>query len=79
MKQLLLTGFIQVFLVSANVIFISNKAWTYVFICGFFISLAWSFNVKKIAFGEWKDRIYYSLGAGIGALLGSLSANLFIQ
>jgi hypothetical protein len=78
MKQLLLTGFVQVALVSANVVFISNKSWTCVFICGVFISLAWSFNVKKIAFGEWKDRIYYSLGAGLGALIGSILANLFI-
>jgi hypothetical protein len=76
MKSIFITGFIQVFLVSANVVFISTKSWPLVFICGFCISMAWSLNVKKIAFGEWSDRIYYSLGAGAGALLGSLTASL---
>jgi hypothetical protein len=41
-----------------------------VVICGFIISFIWSWNVKKIAFGSTKDRIIYSLGAGLGSLFG---------
>lgn len=46
-----------------------NKS-TGVFIVGVIISFIWSWNVKKIAFGSMSDRIYYSLGAGLGSLFG---------
>jgi len=68
--KLFLTGFMQVFFVAINTYFLSKGFYAGVFVCGFIISLIWSWNVKKIAFGSTKDRIYYSLGAGYGSLLG---------
>ena len=41
-----------------------------VFWCGCLLSLAWTFNVKRVAFGGWRERVEYSLGAGGGALAG---------
>jgi hypothetical protein len=43
------------------------------------ISLIWSWNVKKIAFGSTKDRIIYSLGAGFGSLIGLITSVIFFK
>lgn len=63
MKQLFVTGFAQVFLVTVQTYFISKLFYIGVLIVGFLISLVWSWNVKKIAFGSRLDRIIYSFGA----------------
>ena len=49
--KLFLTGFVQVFLVSMNIVFITNKQIIPLVITGFFISFTWTINVKKVAFG----------------------------
>lgn len=68
--KLFITGFTQVFFVAINTFFISKAIYSGVLICGFLISFIWSWNVKKVAFGTLKDRLWYSLGAGIGSLIG---------
>lgn len=68
--KLFITGFTQVFFVAINTFFISKAIYGGVFICGFLISFVWSWNVKKVAFGDIKDRLWYSLGAGFGSLAG---------
>lgn len=70
------TGFLQVSLVAANTWMISNNVVYGIFIVSFLISLVWSINVKKIAFGSWLDRALYSFGAGSGALFGVYVAKL---
>jgi len=79
MKQLTLfgTGFLQVALVSAQTYMVARAVWIGVLIVGFGISLVWSINVRKVAFGGWVDRIIYSSGAGVGALFGMLVAMWF--
>lgn len=67
---LFLTGFIQVVLVAINTYQIANEKYLGVFFIGFLISFVWTFNVKKIAFGTWEDRIIYSSGAALGSLTG---------
>ena len=52
--KLFTTGFMQVFFVAVNTFFISKEYYVGVFICGFIISMIWSWNVKKIAFGTNK-------------------------
>lgn len=64
--KLFLTGFVQVFLVSMNIVFITNKQIIPLVITGFFISFTWTINVKKVAFGTMLDRIIYSIGAASG-------------
>lgn len=77
--KLFITGFLQVFFVAINTYFISKEFYIGVFICGIIISLIWSWNIKKIAFGSTIDRIVYSLGAGFGSLIGLLTSVLFFK
>lgn len=76
--ELFFTGFLQVFFVAANTYFISERFWIGIAIAGFLISFIWSFNVKKIAFGNMSDRVSYSFGAMCGGLLGVLLSSLIV-
>jgi hypothetical protein len=67
---LFVTGFIQVFFVAINTFFLAKEMYMGVTVASFMISLIWSFNVKKIAFGSFRDRVIYSLGAMCGSLFG---------
>jgi hypothetical protein len=77
--KLFITGFVQVFFVAINTYFLSKEFYLGVFICGVIISLIWSWNVKKIAFGSFKERLLYSLGAGFGSLFGLIVSILFFK
>jgi uncharacterized membrane protein len=50
-----------------------------VFIAAFMISLIWSFNVKKIAFGTMKDRLVYATGAMLGSVTGLAMSDFLIR
>jgi hypothetical protein len=39
-------------------------------VCGFLLSLVWTFNIKRIGIASWGERISYCLGAGIGTSSG---------
>jgi len=65
-----LTGFAQVFFVSVNTFFLAKGFYLGVLIAAFAISLIWSFNVKKVAFGAFRDRLIYSIGAALGSVAG---------
>jgi hypothetical protein len=73
--ELFITGFLQVMFIAMNTVFISKAMLVPMAIAGFLISIIWSLNVKKIAFGEWKDRIVYALGASLGTVTGFLFAD----
>jgi hypothetical protein len=77
--KLFITGFVQVFFVVVNTYFISKEFYLGVFTFGFIISLIWSWNVKKIAFSSFKDRLVYSFGAGFGSLVGLIVSILFFK
>lgn len=79
MKQLFTTGFVQVYFVAINTYFIAKGMFIGVLIASFAISLIWSFNVKKIAFGTLRERIVYSLGASIGAVSGVATSKYVIN
>lgn len=74
--KLFLTAFLQVFLVSANTLFIANLFYPGIAIAGFGISWFWTGNVKKISLSGKKDRLTYSFGAMFGGLCGVLISNL---
>lgn len=74
--SLFLTGFIQVLLVSLNVWQVSHGHFVSATFVGFLISLVWTFNVKKVAFGSHLDRIIYASGAALGTLCGMLLAKV---
>jgi hypothetical protein len=77
--KLFITGFFQVFLVTINTYFIFKEFFIGVFFGSLTISLIWSWNVKRIAFGSFKDRLYYSLGAGVGSILGLILSKFFFN
>jgi hypothetical protein len=68
--SLFVTGYAQVFFVAANTYFIANKIWPGVVVASFLISYIWTFNVKKVAFGNNADRLIYATGATLGAITG---------
>lgn len=70
MARLFITAFFQVFFVSTNVYFIPKENIIGLTVSSFFISYIWTFNVKKIAFGNYADRIIYAIGAALGCLAG---------
>jgi hypothetical protein len=75
-SQLFATGASQVFFVSLNTFFLSKELYVPVFASSFLISMIWSFNVRRVAFGSMRDRVSYSLGAACGAVLGLLTGVL---
>lgn len=75
--ELFLTGILQVILICLNTYqiaaFVKSQSFYIligIFIVGFLISLIWSFNVKKIAFGNLINRICYASGAAVGSVIG---------
>jgi hypothetical protein len=74
-----LTGFIQVFLVSANTYFISRTTYAGIAVCGFGISYLWTINVRKVAISNRTTQMIYAAGAMLGGLLGVFMAKLIKQ
>ena len=77
--KLFITGFLQVFFVAVNIFFIAKLFYFGIFICGFLISIVWSWNVKRVSMGTLKDRLCYSFGAAFGSLLGCFFSSLIIN
>jgi Na+(H+)/acetate symporter ActP len=68
-----------VVLVSVNTYQIAHKHYFGVFLVGTAISIVWAWNVKRIVFGTWPDRLIYALGAGIGSLSGLLISAIIYE
>lgn len=78
MKKLFITGFLQVYFVAINTVFLAKSFFIGVAIVAFLISFTWCFNVGKIAAGTINQKIVYSVGASAGSLLGLLTTKLFL-
>lgn len=76
MKHLHTAGmaWLQVALISANTWLIAHSMLMPAAVCGFAISLVWTFNVKRVAFGNMADRLWYAAGASAGTITGLLAA-----
>ena len=72
------TGFLQVIFVAANTVFITQFQLVHATITSFLISMIWTFNVKRIAFGGMADRYAYASGAALGCLAGILAATTLV-
>lgn len=77
--KLFTTGFVQVFFVAINTYLISKGIYLGVFLCGFMISLVWSWNIKKISISTFTERIHYSLGAATGSVTGLLVSTYIVK
>lgn len=76
---LFLTALIQVTFVAMQPLLIVNHKVLAMLITGFLISLVWTLNVKKVAFGGWGDRFTYAIGAMTGTGLGYIISNYIIK
>ena len=76
---LLLTGFVQVYFVAVNTVFLSRAMYSGVVVAAFLVSFVWSFNVKKVAFGTTADRVIYSVGAMTGSVVGLATSDFLIR
>lgn len=74
--SLFFTAWLQVFLVALNTWQIANGRVLGALVVGFLLSFTWTFNIKSVAFGNWKERIVYSLGAMLGTASGIWLAQL---
>lgn len=74
-----LTGFIQVYFVAVNTVFLSRAMYGGVAVAAFLVSFTWSFNVKKVAFGSLADRVTYSIGAMTGSIVGLGTSDYLIK
>jgi hypothetical protein len=71
-----ITGFAQVFLVSANTYFISRTTWLGIAVCGFGISYLWTIHVRRVTIGTKAEQVVYSTGAMLGGLTGVMLAKM---
>lgn len=74
-----LYAYAQVTLIALNTWQIANGKIAGALIVGFLISLAWTFNVRRVAFGDAWTRLIYCTGAMCGTGTGIFLANLFYK
>jgi hypothetical protein len=76
---LFVTAYFQVLFVGANTCFLAAGKFEHSLITGFLISLLWTLNVRRVAFGGWSDRFIYATGAGMGTVSGMTLANYIMN
>ena len=74
--SIFLSSLLQIFFVSVNTILISKEMVIQAGVCGFLLSLVWTFNIRRITIASWGERISYCLGAGIGTSSGIIFIKL---
>ena len=72
------TGFGQVIFVAFNTVAIARYELLANFVTAFMISLIWTYNVKRVAFGETADRWFYAAGAALGSVSGTIAAGMLL-
>jgi len=73
------TALTQVMLVAMNVRFIATGQVVAMLIIGFLISLVWTFNISKVAFGTIWDKVTYATGAMVGTGIGFWISHLITK
>lgn len=76
--RLAATGFVQVVFVAMNTVFIAHYELLANFLTAFAISFIWTWNVKKVAFGDNGDRWAYAGGAAFGSVTGTMLAGMLL-
>jgi len=79
MKSLFATAFIQVFLISVNVVFLTERVYVGIVVVGFLISWFWTANVKKISTSTRLQRVAYCTGAACGNIAGMLLSSYLVN
>jgi hypothetical protein len=76
--KLFLRAYFQTTLGSISTIFILKELLFGVFIVNFLLSILCTFNISTLAFSTSKQKIIFSIGAGLGSVSGVLLFN-FLQ
>lgn len=77
--MLFFSAMLQVSFVAMQPLFIVNHKIIPMLLTGFLISMIWTFNIKKVAFGGWPDRLVYAIGAMCGTGFGYWISNITIK
>lgn len=72
------TGFVQVFLVAMNTVYIAKGNYPLAFATSLGISYVWTRNVSRVALGREPDRWLYSGGAAVGCISGMALARFLL-
>lgn len=72
------TGFVQVVFVAGNTVFIAHYQLAANAVTALLISLIWTYNVKRAAFGDNLDRWFYAIGAALGSVVGNILATALV-
>ena len=75
--QLFKTGFLYVFLLSANTLAIARLFWVGIAVFGFLISYLWTVNVRRVTVSTRANRLAYAMGAMLGGVAGVFIVNFF--
>lgn len=73
--KIFVSGFIQVFLVGLNTVFISKSETTLAFLAGYLIAQMWMYNVKRVVAQTTIDKQAYAFGSALGVVVGMHTAN----
>ena len=76
--RLAFTGYLQVFLVAMNTVYIAQGSVLMAFSTSCGISYIWTRNVAKTAAGVEADRWFYALGAASGCISGMMIARALV-
>lgn len=71
------SGALQLMLIAFNTYQIAHQHLLGAILASFAISMVWSFNIQKLAFGNIWDRLCYSAGAAMGTGIG-LAVSMWI-
>ena len=72
------TGFVQVFLVAMNTVYVAKGNYGLAFVTSTGISYVWTRNVSRVALGRERDRWLYALGAATGCITGMALARYLL-
>jgi len=64
------TGFLYIFFLAINTIFFGEKNYSGAFVVSIMIGYLWTGNVKRVHISTEKERLFYCLGSGFGAISG---------
>jgi hypothetical protein len=77
--KLFFTGFLQVFLVAINTIFLAKGFVLGIVFASFGINWVWMHNIKKTVFCDTTDKLRYASGATTGSLTGYYFSKLILS
>jgi len=64
------TGFLYIFFLAINTVFLGKSNYWGAFTVSIIIGYLWTGNVKRVHISTEKERMFYCIGSGFGAIVG---------